>query len=215
MKYSYSPHTSSLLEQAWLYVSRMLAPEGLRSVACQKFKSSMDYSMGPYFLKENKSDQRMERMMRSRPSRDHTQEICFLEWDPLLRALPASAREHRNTMEPSDQFTANLRHKVAKSFPSCTYSSLDDSGLIWSGPSNDPSSVFHLLRRVTDTVLSRICSAATGFSRDEWARRAKALWWRGHLISVRKAKFPMLPVITNQFYINSKIKSHYSHLPQN
>lgn len=71
-------------------------------------------------------------------------------------------------MEPSDQFTANLKHKVAKSFPSCTDNSLDDSGLILSGPSNDPFSVFHLLQRVTDTVLSpRICSAATGFSPDE------------------------------------------------
>lgn len=192
----------------------MLSPEGLRWVACQKCNSNMDYSTGPYFLKQNTSNQRMERMLRSLPSRDHSQEICFLEWDPLLRALPSSARECRNTMET--KFTANPRHKVAESFPSCTYNSLDDSGLILSGPSNDPSSVFHLLRRVTDTVLSpHICSAATGFSPDEWARHAKALWWRGHLISVRKAKSPMLPVITNQFYINSKIKSHYSHLPQN
>lgn len=46
-----------------------------------------------------------------------------------------------------------------------------------------------------------------GLSPDEWMRHAKALWWRGHLISVCKAKSPMLPVITNQFYINSKIKS--------
>lgn len=37
-------------------------------------------------------------------------------------------------------------------------------------------------------------------------RHAKAPRRRGHLISVCKVKSPVLSVITNQFYINSKIK---------
>lgn len=148
----------------------MLAPERLRWVDCQKCKSVMGCSMGPYFLKQNKSNQRMQRMMPNLPCWDHTQESCFLEWDPFSRALPASVRELRDTVEPSDQFTANRRHKVDKSFPSCTYNGLDNSGLTLSGSLNGPSSIFHLLQRVTYTELSpHICSTAMGsLPMSEW-----------------------------------------------
>lgn len=149
----------------------MLAPERLRWVDCQKCKSVMGCSMGPYFLKQNKTNQRMQRMMPNLPCWDHTQESCFLEWDPFSRALPASVRELRDTVEPSDQFTANRRHKVDKSFPSCTYNGLDNSGLTLSGSLNGPSSIFHFCRE-SHTQNSLPTSAPLPWALSRWVNEA-------------------------------------------